>query len=62
MADYTVPYSFTKPEEGMENSGSAYNGNMDGIALELMKRENLVLSDDVFVKSGDSMVFHSLGV
>lgn len=62
MADYTDNYSLAMPEEGAENSGQAINGNLEIIDLELMKRENLVLSNDVFLKSGTDMIYHNLGV
>ncbi len=62
MADYTTYYTLAMPEEGSENSGSAINGNMETIDKEFMKRENLVLSNDVFLKSGNNMIYHNLGV
>jgi len=62
MAEETTYYELAQPEEGAKNSGIAINGDLDIIDLELMKRENLVLSNNVFVKSGSDMVYHNLGV
>lgn len=62
MADYTDNYNLAEPEEGAENSGQAYNGNMEIIDKALMRMENLVLSNNVFLKSGNDMIYHNLGV
>lgn len=60
--DYTTNYSLAKPEDGARNAGQAVNGNMETIDKEFMKRENLVLSNNVFLKSGNNMIYHNLGV
>jgi len=60
MADYTDNLNLAMPEEGAEDSGTAYNGNMEIIDVMLMQLENLVLSDNVFLKSGDDMIYHSI--
>lgn len=62
MVDYTENYSLAMPEEGDSNSGAAVNGNFEIIDDMIMKMENLVVSDNVFMKSGDYMLYHSLGV
>jgi len=62
MADYTDNYSLAMPEEGSSNSGDAVNGNFETIDDMLMKLENVVVSNNVILKHGDNMIYHSLGV
>jgi len=60
--DYTDNYNMAMPEAGSSNSGEAVNGNMEIIDDMLMKLENLVVSNNVFLKHGENMIYHSLGV
>jgi hypothetical protein len=60
--DYTEVYDFPKGDDAVRNWGAIWNGIADALDLALMQRENLLLSNNVFLKSGDDMVYHNLGV
>ena len=54
MADYTDNYSLAMPETGAENSGSAYNGNMEILDAQVFAARNLITKGgDIVVKNGD---------
>jgi hypothetical protein len=62
VSGYTDCYNLPLFELGTGGEDSADNGVKEWLDREMMRRENLVLSNNVFLKSGDDMIFHSLGV
>lgn len=62
VSGYTEHYNLPLFELGTGGEDSADNGVKEWLDREMMRRENLVLSGDVFVKSGSDMIYHSLGV
>jgi hypothetical protein len=52
--DYTDNYNFALPETGAENTGQAYNGNLEIIDPELFNARNIITYEgDIVTYEGD---------